>query len=1288
MDRSHLVLEYQALVNETKRKFPDVKDAAERAITTSRNASLDLRKDGRHSDELLAPIELGCRTKVPKVVATSIGALQRLVGVGALTERLVPAALSMLGDAISAGLDSQLKILQVLLFILKYCQGIHGDVLSQLLLLCFRLHDSKVGIVSSTAAATLRQAVMMVFERLSVEAGPNGTATNDVLAEDANGPAGLSESVIQALSPDVSDAFWIFQDLCTLLSPPEVRKHQKQQSLSSRKVAHGGTVILQLRDLSKTFGLELIESILNGFSKEILQRLELLAVLRSSLCSLLAQSVQHTLDFAVTLRLIRLQYLVVRSYASRLPLETEVFLNTFISFALGENNAGRRPSVAVEGTPYWLRVMCMEALLGLFQSAKLTEHVWVTYDALDGHSDLLTKFIDALNRILSERPGQLGTSAEMHGLHVGALSSPSQTFSPTKEETYLDKGISVMTSAATMGVNTVSAIMSGDQTEGLDASACAMKVQCIEQHDKAEPPTIPEKNLYLLAVKAFNRIVSNVAGSQLISKSVVSACWTAFLATYSLLLKANISIDLFHETLDSLRDLMVVIGEVDLQTPKEAFYTALGRLALPASLINAAQQYQEHGQKPALTTAADALGLGATAPARRPSMSERNVACLQVIFDVIERTQDGIKDSWLRLLPVLEDANYILQPASRRSAPSGTPEMPSSPRIQRMSSYATHDSENIITSIASDRLQGIFSQTSSLSEISLRALVQAICDNNAELIKGRAGPEAATPTTPITPRADRSFDLTRAMTKGERAYRAHKSQYCVTLLDKVANTNLERFVADDELWRTITNHLFFIASHPDLSLESRVQAVQALLHMVQETLNRNEEPPAGEALTTQARALATLLRLVKADQDTNLDAELRAISLERLNSILEFAGHTLVDAWSVIFVALRTTCNENRSRAAPSLVRTAFVALNLICSDFASTLRDWPSCISCLSAFGSQHIDVNVSLSAIGLMWQMSDHLRNAPQGTASTELLVSLSKLCTDDRAEVRLSALQTLFRCISTLSVSDGVDDIVLALLEDFDSKAAQGENHAEWDETGSTILGEIGALVAAGDCLKDSEHAERVTALTSTWACKPGTKLCTASLELEARLDSAKSTAFERVSTLLKTQAEDSTLDQAKPGPFFTQDNLKALIGLLRRRATHDVASALDCAVLAVQYRLSPTYVTDVDALSPLQQAVLDLWVEVTAGSGLRLAVADRLLRLAFESRFRFVDITMRFGPSSKTTLKDVTFVALHKALLPKVQQLVLSEEKLLLHKSDEVLLGFIQVGATKTRQTMSG
>jgi hypothetical protein len=87
----------------------------------------------------------------------------------------VQAALPELSEMITglaqsrSDIEIHLKLLQCVSALLAAHASIHGELLSRILLVCFRLQESKVAVVSSTAAATLRQAVMTVFDKVRDE---------------------------------------------------------------------------------------------------------------------------------------------------------------------------------------------------------------------------------------------------------------------------------------------------------------------------------------------------------------------------------------------------------------------------------------------------------------------------------------------------------------------------------------------------------------------------------------------------------------------------------------------------------------------------------------------------------------------------------------------------------------------------------------------------------------------------------------------------------------------------------------------------------------------------------------------------------------------------------------------------------------------------------------------------------------------------------------------------------------------------------------------------------------
>ena len=68
------------------------------------------------------------------------------------------------------GLDIQLKILQALPSLLQnYADDLRGELLGSALLICSILQSSKTGVVNNTAAATLQQLFVSVFDKVVTE---------------------------------------------------------------------------------------------------------------------------------------------------------------------------------------------------------------------------------------------------------------------------------------------------------------------------------------------------------------------------------------------------------------------------------------------------------------------------------------------------------------------------------------------------------------------------------------------------------------------------------------------------------------------------------------------------------------------------------------------------------------------------------------------------------------------------------------------------------------------------------------------------------------------------------------------------------------------------------------------------------------------------------------------------------------------------------------------------------------------------------------------------------------
>ncbi|KAJ3406857.1 hypothetical protein HDU80_010254 [Chytriomyces hyalinus] len=226
--------------------------------------------------------------------------------------------------------------------------------------------------------------------------------------------------------------------------------------------------------------------------------------------------------------------------------------------------------------------------------------------------------------------------------------------------------------------------------------------------------------------------------------------------------------------------------------------------------------------------------------------------------------------------------------------------------------------------------------------------------------------------------------------------------------------------------------------------------------------------------------------------------EVQKVGLETVKRILMSSGHNLVHGWFLIFEVLRSVVGGGKkggtmhgsealfagtvdpaaasNAKVSNLVRTAFPSIQLVCGDFLGSLGPeiLLECIETLGVFGAQQEDINISLTTIGLLWNISDNIlmrrqklekekkagespptasfpalestsnlnqstagslaviipsrtavasRENIQGPVTTKtmdmlwmhLLGHLSQLCSDLRPEVRNSANQTIFKTIS---------------------------------------------------------------------------------------------------------------------------------------------------------------------------------------------------------------------------------------------------------------------------------
>ncbi|KAH9940033.1 uncharacterized protein BXZ73DRAFT_43028 [Epithele typhae] len=1287
---------------------------------------------------------MGCATKNAKVVAISLGSLQRLIALKAVPQSAVPLIVSTMSDCINQGVDIQLRILQTLLSLTTNFPSVHGQLLGDALLLCFRLQESRIAVVSSTAAATLRQLVMFVVDKVVDE------DRRDELSESDKIETVLPSGATTKLGPSAWDAYAVFEDLCLLANSEEPR-------------------FLNLESLRKTFALELIESVLTNYHDLFRKHSELLLLLQHHLCPLVHKSLSDRPNFPLTLRSTRVVFILLKQFSVELLTEAEVFLMLLIRIISSESGdsdpADSSPGHTVR--PLWMRVLAMEIMRGLCSDAELMRDVWERYDSEEGGSKVFTQLITALKRLVTERPAVLGVGQQMFGVGVS-----------TDGAYGLDVGgvAGMVASAATATVTGVANMMTSEA--GLSVQTSAMKLQCIDQLDKADSPPIPEAYLYLLGVQClvslcegFANFTAPLYNSIMVQKprtagdpvmrappaldlstlpqdqpnthalrtvhSMVESGWPALLAALSFLISTNLSDELFVDVLASYQALTTVSGMLGLTTPRDAFFTSLSRLAIPSRVVSSIDSYASlEPSTPRSTAHAISDSLGVSIPGlpgnsgtQSPGLSERNMACLKVLVASALFLAGSLGESWFDILEALQNADYVLTLKGARPAPSKRNTIGPGSNISPSTSGSTAASRHpLLADLDPDSLQHamqrLFDASKNLEDPAFSDFVRALCKLSAAMVGMQS--DSVIPENESTDELDGSGAsalLSPPLTGDATAHRRRVSgihlprtlrsgDFGIAKLGGVSMLNIHRLIyrSPEIAWDTITQHLLSVIRHPHAPPTIRVQAAKVLddiLVVVPRNITSSTElQPVVQRRVLDVLALQVIPEPSAAGNSTTI--ELRRMGLETLHQILQSSGHTLVVGWETIFEMLGSVCKAALAPSMPptpspsmtelgkgrpppllylsekghtSLVKIAFQSLTLVCDELSQLSPEHLRlCISTLGLFGRQS-DTNIALNAAeSLLWGVSDSIqakrrdetKEPEYSTLWMFLLLEVLGLCTDGRPEVRVGAIQTLFRTLqlygATLSLETWDECIWKVTFPLLDSITASIRRHQsahnepaspaprvdeQWDESKVLALQSIGSIfhdfltskimrldsfvkawgVFVGH-IQDSWVRDSRTITAPALRClEKAIKACSAADDLKDRTQEALEIAWRACDAMGSAVAEaDETTPHAKDASSgslaalmsqpLTQESLMAYVDVIR--CTRSVGRQLEdrewplerltrlMTILkgVLTYSSSPDFRPDIDQLNPVQAVVMEAvnGIELTAPGVVSLVLRD--------------------------------------------------------------------------------
>uniref|UniRef100_A0A8C6DWF8 Protein MON2 homolog n=1 Tax=Moschus moschiferus TaxID=68415 RepID=A0A8C6DWF8_MOSMO len=1032
----------RALSLECKKKFPPVKEAAESGIIkvktiAARNTEI-LAALKENSSEVVQPFLMGCGTKEPKITQLCLAAIQRLMSHEVVSETAAGNIINMLWQLMENSLE-ELKLLQTVLVLLTTNTVVHDEALSKAIVLCFRLHFTKDNITNNTAAATVRQVVTVVFERMVAEDERHRDITDQPVLVQGNS----NRRSVSTLKPCAKDAYMLFQDLCQLVN------------------ADAPYWLVGMTEMTRTFGLELLESVLNDFPQVFLQHQEFSFLLKERVCPLVIKLFSPNIKFRqgsstssspapvekpyfpICMRLLRVVSVLIKQFYSLLVTECEIFLSLLVKFLDADK-------------PQWLRAVAVESIHRLCVQPQLLRSFCQSYDMKQHSTKVFRDIVNALGSFIQSLFLVPPTGNPAAANQAGNNNSGGPVSAPANSGMLgIGGGVTLLPAFEYRG--TWIPIL----TVTVQGSA---KATYLEMLDKVEPPTIPEG--YAMSV-AFHCLLDLVRGitsmiegelgevetecqtttpeavssptqsseqqelqstsdqmdKEIVSRAVweemVNACWCGLLAALSLLLDASTDEAATENILKAELTMAALCGRLGLVTSRDAFITAICKGSLPphyaltvlntttaATLSN--KSYSIQGQSvmmisPSSESHQQVVAVGqplAVQPQGTVMLTSKNIQCMRTLLNLAHCHGAVLGTSWQLVLATLQHLVWILglKPSSGGALKPGR-------AVEGPSTVLT---TAVMTDlpVISNILSRLFESSQYLDDVSLHHLINALCSLSLEAM--------------------------------DMAYGNNKepSLFAVAKLLETGLVNMHRI---EILWRPLTGHLLEVCQHPNSRM--REWGAEALTSLIKAGLTFNHDPP----LSQNQRLQLLLLNPLKEMSNIN-HPDIRLKQLECVLQILQSQGDSLGPGWPLVLGVMGAIRNDQGE----SLIRTAFQCLQLVVTDFLPTMPC--TCLQIVvdvaGSFGLHNQELNISLTSIGLLWNISDYFfqrgetiekelnkEEAAQQKQAEEkgvvlnrpfhpappfdclwlcLYAKLGELCVDPRPAVRKSAGQTLFSTI----------------------------------------------------------------------------------------------------------------------------------------------------------------------------------------------------------------------------------------------------------------------------------
>ncbi|CAI9769498.1 unnamed protein product [Fraxinus pennsylvanica] len=984
----------RALSAEARRRYPAVKDAAEHAILKLR--SLASPNEIAHDEDIVRIFLMACEVKNVKLSVIGLSCLQKLISHDAVAPSALNEILSTLKEHGEMADESvQLKSLQTILIIFQSrLQPDDEENLAHALGICLRLleNNRSSDSVRNTAAATFRQAVALIFDHVvRAESLPSGTFGSGRYVS-------RTSSFTSDMNRNVNSLESLEREVISgssSLSRDTLTKFGKLglcllEDLAT--LAAGGSAIwLRANSPQRTFALDILEFILSNYVLLFRTLLPYEQVLRHQICSLLMTSFRINSELEDEAGEPYFHRLVLRSVAHVIRLYSSSLTTESEVFL------SMLVRVTTLDLPLWHRILVLEILRSFCMEARIMRILFQNFDMNPSNTNVIQGMVKALARVVLSVQYQ-ETSEECLAAVAGMFSSKAKGIEWTLDNDASNTAVLVASEAHTVTL----------AIEGLLGVVFTLATLTDEAVDDGElesprgdtgPPTMCTGKTAMLCV------------------AMVDSMWLIILDALSMILAKSQGEAIILEILKGYQAFTQACGVLCAVEPLNSFLASLCKFT-----INMPSEVEK---KSVILSPGSKRTDQLVEQRESIVLTPKNVQALRTLFNITHRLHNVLGPSWVLVLETLAALDQAIH-----SPHATTQEVSLGVQKLTRDSSGQYSDFHILSSLNSQ----LFKSSALMHVSAVRSLLSALRQLSHQCMAATLGATGQASNRNI---GRISFSVERMLS--------------------ILVNNLHRI---EPLWDEVVGHFLELADSSNdnlwnIGLDALDKSICAVLGSDQ--FLESTSLKLGDASTNQTDKLdlrsleCAVISPLKVLYSSSESIDVRVGSLKILLHVLERHGEKLCYSWPNILDMLRSVAHSSEK----DLITLGFQSLRVIMNDGLATV---PAdclhvCIDVAGAYGAQKTELNISLTAIGLLWTSTDFIvkgllhgtedtetdqRNSGKGEEHTldsdnvvidqasllnildgeKLLLSifalLQKLVADERPEVRNSAVRTLFQTL----------------------------------------------------------------------------------------------------------------------------------------------------------------------------------------------------------------------------------------------------------------------------------